>query len=234
MVKSELVQRSPLRILEKSIHGGLGTGNIGVIAAPEGVGKTAVLVHLATDKLLQDKHVIHVSFSEKTDHIIAWYEDIYSEIARTKNLENAMDVHDEVVKNRVIMNFTQGEVPIEKMIKSVRAMIEEGDFAADMIIVDGFDFSRSSTDELVQLREFLSEDKLAVWFSASVPADQKFQPGQAPALLEGLMEQISVLVTLDDGGDHICLRLVKDHEHDHPEDPHLMLDAKSLLVAEDK
>ena len=234
MVKSELVQRSPLRILEKSIHGGLGIGNIGVIAAPEGIGKTAVLVHLATDNLLQDKHVIHVSFSEKTDHIIAWYEDIYSEIARNKNLENAMDVHDEVVKNRVIMNFTQGEVPVQKMIKSIRAMIEEGDFAADMIIVDGFDFSRSNSAELEEFRQFLSEDKLAVWFSASVPAGESFDASAVPSALSPVIDQISVLVTLDDGGDHICLRLVKDHDHDHPEDPHLMLDSKSLLVAVDK
>ncbi|MFW6363046.1 MAG: hypothetical protein ACOC0D_04290 [Spirochaeta sp.] len=234
MVKSELVQRSPLRILEKSIHGGLGTGNIGVIAAPEGIGKTAVLVHLATDKLLQDKHVIHVSFSEKTDHIIAWYEDIFSEIARLRNLENAMDVHDEVVKNRVILNFIQGEVPIQKMIRSIRSMVEEGDFAADTIIVDGFDFSKSNESELTELREFLKSDNLTMWFSASIPTDQGFDSAQVPAVLDPLLNKIDVLVTLDDKNGHICLRLVKDHDHSHPSDPHLMLDSKSLLVAEDK
>ncbi len=45
MVKSELINRSPLRILEKSIQGGVGKGNIGVIASRKGVGKTACLVH---------------------------------------------------------------------------------------------------------------------------------------------------------------------------------------------
>ena len=81
MVKAELIKRSPLRILEKSTHGGLGKGNLGVITARRGVGKTAFLVHLATDQLFQDKPVIHVSFSTSTNHIIDWYEDIFKEIA---------------------------------------------------------------------------------------------------------------------------------------------------------
>ncbi len=53
MVKSELINRSPLRILEKSIQGGVGKGNIGVIASRKGVGKTACLVHIATDNFLE-------------------------------------------------------------------------------------------------------------------------------------------------------------------------------------
>lgn len=232
MVKSELVERSPLRILEKSIHGGLGSGNIGAVAAPKGIGKTAVLVHLATDKLLQGQHVIHVSFSENTDHIIAWYEDIFAEIARVRNLENAMDVHDEVVKNRVIMNFIQGNVPVDKVVRSIRSMINDGEFAADTVIVDGFDFRRTSVEEISELKKFLQEDGLSLWFSVSVPADHDFDAKKVPTVLEPYMDQISVLFTLDDNGEYICLRLIKDHEHAHVEDPHLKLDTRSLLIAQ--
>ena len=62
MIKEERNRRSPLRILEKSIHGGLGKGNIGVIAAKKGVGKTACLVHIATDQLFLNKHVIQAYY----------------------------------------------------------------------------------------------------------------------------------------------------------------------------
>ena len=48
MVRAELIKRSPLRILERSMHGGLGAGNIGILASRKGVGKTACLVHIAT------------------------------------------------------------------------------------------------------------------------------------------------------------------------------------------
>ena len=90
MVKAEMIKRSPLRILERSTRGGLGKGHLGIIAAKMGVGKTAVLVHLASDQLFQGKHVIHVSFAANTSHIIDWYEDIFSEISRRYDLEMAM------------------------------------------------------------------------------------------------------------------------------------------------
>src|SRR6056297_728230 len=130
MVKAELVKRSPLRILERSIHGSLPPGSLGAIASRKGVGKTACLVHLATDKLFQGKHVIHVSFAARTDHIISWYEDIFKEIARKRDLENAMSVHDDLIKNRVVMNFSQEGVSPEQVFRSVRAMISDGHFAA--------------------------------------------------------------------------------------------------------
>ena len=102
MVKTELNKRSPLRILENSIHGGVGKGNLAVIAARKGIGKTACLVHIATDQLFRGKHVIHVSFSANTSHIISWYEDIFNEIAKVNNLEHAMEVHDDIISNRII------------------------------------------------------------------------------------------------------------------------------------
>ena len=71
MVLSELIQRSPIRIFEQSIHGGLTPGELGIIASPSGIGKTSVLVQIALDKLLQDKKVIHISFTQHTDYVLA-------------------------------------------------------------------------------------------------------------------------------------------------------------------
>ena len=46
MYRKQVNEHSPIRILEQSIHGGLGKGNLGVVMARAGVGKTACLVHL--------------------------------------------------------------------------------------------------------------------------------------------------------------------------------------------
>jgi hypothetical protein len=146
MVKAELIKRSPLRVFEKSIHGGLGRGNLGVLASPKGVGKTACLVHIATDKLFQGKPVIHVSYSSRVDYIITWYEDIFKEIAKNRKLRSAVDVHDEIIKNRVIMNFKQEGTRTEQVLKSVEAMITFGKFAADSVIVDGYDFVQGTCE----------------------------------------------------------------------------------------
>jgi hypothetical protein len=232
MVREELIHRSPLRILENSIDGGVGAGNIGVIASPKGVGKTACLVHIATDQLFQDKHVIHVSFAGRTDHIISWYEDIFSEIARRRNLDSAMQVHDEIIKNRVVMNFNQEGITAEQFLSSIRAMIEDGGFAADTIIIDGYDFLKGSPENIAKTRSFAADMGLSVWFSASLPPDKADVDGRGiPVILGDYEPHLSVIITLASTQDHVMLYLVKDHERYTREDLRLQLDPKSLLIA---
>jgi KaiC/GvpD/RAD55 family RecA-like ATPase len=233
MVKAEIIKRSPLRILEKTTHGGLGPGNVGVIAARKGVGKTAFLVHLATDRLLQGQHVIHVSFAGKTDHIIDWYEDIFREIALRYDLEGEMRLHDEAVRNRVVMNFNQEGVRIDQVAASIRAMIEQGHFNADLIVVDGFDFARGDSAALRTFRDFAAEMGVELWFSASVPeSGMPRQHGQRPLILEPFLSDIAIVVVLRPEGGVLRLELVKDHEFPVPEDLHLRLDPKILLICE--
>ncbi len=233
MVKSELIKRSPLRILEKSIQGGLGKGNIGILASQKGIGKTACLVHIATDKLLQEKPVIHVSYSSRVDHIINWYEDIFKEIAKKRQLESAVDVHDNIIKNRVIMNFNQDGTNTEQVLKSLAAMIEHGKFAADAIIVDGFDFTLSCSDDLDLFKNFAEKLELEVWFSASLKGEEPlFNELGVPFLLEGCLGKLDVLITLRFEKDYVRLHLVKDQEFSSPKNLDLKLDPKTLLITE--
>jgi hypothetical protein len=233
MVIEDLVKRSALRILENSIHGGLGKGNIGVLASRKGVGKTACLVHIAIDKLFQDKPVIHVSYSSRVDHIINWYEDIYRELSRRINLEPAPEIHDELVRKRVIMNFNQEGTRTEQVLRSLEAMIRHGRFAAETIIVDGFSFPESSADDLRRFKEFAGRMKLELWFSASLKGpDPLFDEHGIPLELRCCLDHIDVLITLRHWKDRVQLRLIKDHGFTSPSELKLSLDPTTLLIAE--
>jgi hypothetical protein len=232
MIKQELNARSPLRIFERSTHGGLGSGNIGVIAARQGVGKTACLVHIATDQLLQGKQVIHVSFATNPRHIVDWYEDVFREIAAKFGLDSAMAAHDEMIRGRIIMNFNQASIRLVQVIGSLRSMIRDGHFAANTIVVDAYDFNTVSTAELEQVKAFAAEQGLEIWFSVSLGFEQPcFSAEGIPGLLEDLMEPVSILICLRPEEKHIHLQLLKDHGAPIREDLHLKLDPKTLLIA---
>jgi hypothetical protein len=233
MIKDELIKRSPLRVFENSIHGGLGSGNIGVLASPKGVGKTACLVHIATDKLFQGKHVIHVSYSSRVDYIITWYEDIFKEIAKNRKLKAAVNIHDEIIKNRVIMNFKQEGSRTEQVLKSIEAMILFGKFAADAVIVDGYNFSQSTCEDLGKFKEFAKKLNLEVWFSASLKetGGPLYDTTGVPLILNPLCAAIDVLITLHAQGSHVELRVVKDHEYPAAGRLPIKLDPKTLLIA---
>jgi hypothetical protein len=232
MLKDELIKRSPLRILEKSIHGGLGKGQIGVLASPKGVGKTACLVHIATDKLIQGRPVIHVSYASRVDYIINWYEDIFTELAKKRKLEAAVDIHDELIRNRVIMNFKQDGARTEQVLRSLEAMIGFGKFAADAIIVDGYDFSVGAAEDLRQFKAFAQKTGVEVWFSASLKEEDGplFDAAGLPALLKDVVGAIDVLITLHAQGDHVELKVVKDRDYAAPGLLKLKLDPKTLLI----
>lgn len=233
MLKEELIKKSPVRILEKGIEGGLKAGNIGVIASRKGIGKTSVLVQLALDKLMQGKKVIHVSFTTHTSYVISWYENIYTEVAKRKNLENFHDVHDELVKNRVIMNFNQEGVTTEQILKSLSALIVEGGFKADAIITDGFDFSRADAAHFAAVREFASSMGLEFWYSCTMVGEEPLvDKHNVPVLLREYIKDISVLILLEPKTEYIHFTVVKDHGRMNPEDLRIKLDAKTLLIAE--
>ncbi len=233
-IKEELIKRSPLRILEKSISGGLGKGNIGVLASRKGVGKTACLVHIAADKLLQDKPIIHVSYASRVDHIITWYEDIFKEIAKKPKMKSALDAFDELIRKRVIMNFKQDGAKTEQVLRSLEAMIVHANFRAETVIVDGLDFAQAGPDDLGKFRELAGRLGLEVWFSASLKReDPLFDERGIPFELRDYLGVIDVLISLQLHGDHVHFSLVKDHEKLAPKDLRLRLDPTTLLIAKD-
>jgi archaellum biogenesis ATPase FlaH len=228
VVKEELVRRSPLRILEKTIHGGLGKGNLGAIAAKRGVGKTAFLVHLATDQLFQGKHVIHVSFSASTAHIIDWYEEIFFELKKRHNLDAAPEIHDDIIKNRVIMNFHQQGLPIAKILNSLKAMIEEGHFDAEMIVVDGFDVAVASEKDILAFKNFAEQMSLEIWFSVTLPNPEAFE-----STVGRFSQFFAILIQLKPQKSYTHLELVKDQDQSSLRNLHLKLDPKTMLIAKE-
>ncbi len=233
MVKEELIQRSPMRVLEKSMNGGLKAGEIGVISSKKGIGKTAVLVQIALDKLMQGEKVIHVSFSQHADYIITWYEDIFLEISKKKNLEDADAVKSDAVRHRVIMNFNQDSLSADQILKSLRAMIVDGSFSAKTLIIDGYDFSKTDNATLETFKNFAKELELTVWFSCNIDEDlSQTDKKNLPSVLQNLHDALDFIVVLDPKGDFINLNVAKDHGTVHPENiTELKLDARSLLVA---
>ena len=198
------------------------------------MGKTACLVHIATDQLLQRHYVIHLSYANRPDHIASWYSDIFGEIARKRNLENEQQVFEDAISRRVLMNFSHRDVDTAHVLNSAREMIDNGKFNADLLVVDGFDFKAHGPSDIQQFREFAHERKLTVWFSATLHRDDP-QPDNrdAPHRLLSYIDMIDIVITLLPESNHITLRLVKDHANYPKQSLRLKIDPRTLLIAED-
>ena len=225
---------SPLRVFETSINGGLGKGNLGVIVSKKGVGKTACLVHIATDKLFKGENVIHVSFSGNVEHVISWYKEVYREIVESNSLDDAEELYNQILSNRVVMNFSQEQVPIERVLESLSSLISHGAFKADAVLFDGFKLTLASEDDIAKIKAFAKEMNIEVWFAVSpVRPDVTFDEYGVPNTLEKYFPLIDVLVALkfDDKHESVNLTVVRAHGENIPRPAFVSLDPKTMLIA---
>lgn len=226
MVKQDLIDRSPVRNFEKLLGGGVKQGEIGLIASKKGLGKTSILVQLGIDTLLQGKAVVHVSFNQQANHVMTWYENIFSEQAKRKNLDKAADVKAELVSKRIVLNFNQETVRTAQVIKTIRALAESG-IKAEAIIIDGFDFSKALPEAMDQMKAFAKETGATVWYSANA----ELVDARLPQEIARYEDQLDVVLFLEPGADGIKIKVLKEHGNRNVA-ADLKLDVKTLLLAE--
>ena len=230
----QLNSMSPLRVFEESINGGLGKGNLGVIVSKHGVGKTACLVHLATDKLFKGENVIHVSFSGNVEHVINWYKEVFREIAAIQSLDDAAMVYNSILANRVVMNFSQEQISIDKVLDSLESLISQGSFKADTILFDGFKLTVASEEDIQKIKAFAEKMQIEIWFAVSpVRPDVVYDEYGVPNSLVKYLDAIDVLVALryDDSSDKVMMTVVRAHSENIPKPAKVALDPRTMLIA---
>ena len=230
----ELNDLSPLRVFEESLDGGLGRGNLGVLVSRHGVGKTACLVHLATDKLLRGQHVIHVSFSGNVEHVINWYKEVFREVSEGRSLADAASVYNNILSNRVVMNFSQENVTIDKVLSSLETLIKHGSFKADAILFDGYKLTVATEDDVKKIKQFALDMNLEVWFSVSpVRADVAYDEFGVPNTMQKYTHLIDVLIGLiyNEDRDKVVMTLVKSRTTQQGKLMGVSLDPKTMLIS---
>ena len=176
---------------------------------------------------------IHVSFTAHTSYVISWYENIFTELAKRRGLEKLEEVRDDLVKNRVIMNFAQEGVSTEQILRSLKAMIVDGGFKARTLIVDGFDFTKTNKADFAKIKAFAEEMKIEIWYSCTLLGEEPLvDKNNIPVILREYLDNINTLIILEPKAEYIHFTVVKDRDRMNPQDLKLKLDAKTLLIAE--
>jgi hypothetical protein len=218
--------RSPLRLLEKGLHGGLGPGNLGIVVGGPGVGKASFLVGVALDELLRSGRVLHVSMSHTVSHIRDHYDIVFEELKTSAHLENGTQVHADIDRNRSIRVYPKNALTMSKLREAVKVESEVSG-QPSLVVIEGLNFKTTSRQDFVDLKELASELAAEVWLSIS---SKKEQIAKLPASVEGVEDLLSVVLALEPGEDAVLLRALKDHDNPDLSDLHVALDPKTLLL----
>ena len=231
MFKKQVNERSPMRVFERSIHGGLGKGNVGVVLSRAGIGKTAFLVDIALDDLMQDRKVLHVNIDDPVEKVRNFYDEVFSDLAESMKLENRDRVHLNVERHRLIQTWAADSFSLEKLRNGISMAAEVMKFEPEVIVVDGFPrFSEATEDDLLTLKDIAKKCDAELWVSGRARREDEVDERGVPTKVARFEDYLSVIVKLEPEGDSVRLQLIKDHDNEDVASLFLHLDPKTLLV----
>lgn len=226
MYRKFLNARSPLRLLEKGLHGGLGRGNLGLVLAGPGVGKSSVLVGVALDDLLRGGHVLHVALDQTVNHVRAHYDTVFDDLASSTQLEDEAVVHRDVDRHRSIRAYPPSTFDAAKLREAVKLEGESGG-RPELIVLEGFALGRADREPVLDMKRLAGELDAEIWLSAEVPEERVTR---VPDALRPVEDLFSVILALEPGDGAVGLRALKEHDNPNAFELQVALDPKSLLL----
>lgn len=130
--------------IDKITHGGLGIGELAVVIAPTGAGKSHLLVHFGANAMKQGKNVAHITL-ELSDTAVARR---YDACLTGYNLNHLLEKKDEIleaiqeVDGQLIIKEYPTKSATVATIKNHLEKIRQNEMPIDMIIVDYGDLLR--------------------------------------------------------------------------------------------
>lgn len=213
MYRKDVNERSPLRLLDRTIHGGLGPGNLGVVLARAGVGKTAFLVQLGLDDLLRERNVLHVSVDSTIERVRAWYDELFTDLVRYTGLVDSSAARLLVERHRMIQVYSDG-FSAERLRSVATILREHAGFVPGAILVDGLDWRTLKREEVAILKQLAGEAGAELWSTVLIHRHVigKDEPEDLPPPCDRFDDLIDVAVFMAPKANRVDLRLLRDHD----------------------
>lgn len=166
---NELDARNPVRALAQMMGGALQSGEVALLTAKPGVGKSQLLVHLALGRLLREQNVLHVALGETVDHVRTHYDQVFRAISEQVDASERTQALVRAERHRMIHTWYGRAFTLEALSRSLDLLQEMASFVPDMVVIDGV--SDDDTAEVIaSIAELARERGLAIWVAAAADA----------------------------------------------------------------
>ena len=133
-------------VIDDLTQGGLGGGELGVIVAPAGVGKTWVLAAIGANAMKRGKHIVHYSLELNESYVGLRYDSIFTGIANQNLKYHKDDVITEMEKLKgdlVIKYYPTKSASVNTLSAHLKRITTLGT-EVDMVVVDYADILKDT------------------------------------------------------------------------------------------
>lgn len=232
MPEKTMIERSPVRVFERAIGGGLGAGNIGVVLSRNGGGKTGFLIGLAIDKLLQGRRVLYISTKESVEHVNDFFDQIFHAMAASLAMDEVPQRQLQMERNRHILVYNRKSFSVEKLENSAAFLADTTGFHPDMVIMDGTPrFECTEQWEIDGIRKLARQWNAEVWTSGLLHREGQQMDGRGiPLEVARYDADLGVVLRLATENGRINLKVLKEHDSAEPAQVMMELDPATLLL----
>lgn len=199
-------------------------GEMGVIMARAGAGKTACLTHLAIGCLLRDKAVLHVCVDIVPDKVKVWYHELLKSLFSEKAGCDIPAMQHRIEPLRFIMSFLNQTFSPDKLEQSIENLRQQAKFSPSLIILDGLDFGRNPRPVLEEISKIALRQSVPIWMSATMHRHiAEVNERGIPYPVNSLDDLFSSILMLEPGGEGLKLKVLKQKSDYSPGDSEFLL-----------
>ena len=233
MLKKKLILQNPLRFLENETEDILSDGGFGAVLARAGVGKTAILVQLALNKLLKGKNVLHISLDDPVKKLTLWYKEVFHHLTKQYEPVKINPIWETLLPHRFIMTFRVEGFSPSKLEERLTDLKEQNIFSPQILLIDGFTFKEDVRASLLELKRLAQNHSLHVWFSVRTHRHEAPDSTGMPAPMSEVADLFDIVIQLQPEGKDIHVKTLKGAAADSDQRV-LLLDPSTMLVKDSK
>ncbi len=172
MLVNEILDQNPIHLLNGGrTEAALKPGEVGVVIAKPGVGKTALLVQFALDSMLINGPVIHASIGDPVAKVTVWYDEMLSHLAKRFDGVALGQLWAQNLQKRFIMTFKAERFSLAGLEERIADLSSQNIFTAKVLLLDGLELT---TDNMAALKELAKKLDMAIWVTATAEVESDY------------------------------------------------------------
>jgi hypothetical protein len=181
--------------LQHHLERPLSAGEVGVIMARAGVGKTAFLVQVGLTEALAGREIIHIALGQNLGQVQAGYEALFTEsIPSVQRKAWRRDL----TQRRAIQAFSERRLSAGMFENAIKTFSHHLNINPALILIDGLDWNAADPLLFSSLRAEARRVGACLWISAQTHREEAgSHPTAVPAPVCRFMESVELAVYLE-------------------------------------